>query len=228
MSHMFKVRTSQGHKMKNDYISKWKLFITSYLPLYIWLLFSNIKYQKLPKIFRKCLKIICEKGIEYLINNYRFWFVFLIVLISLITISICQIIQLFIGSRSEIQPLPRKMEISPESDSLMNYVVTYFTPLLSFNIHDLKSIVMNVLLFLLIGLMYVGSSATYLNPVLGIFGFRVFGVSGYPNAHHIISRLSFDDIETAKKRGDEIERYRIGDGIYIIKPKSLTKNKVRK
>lgn len=54
--------------------------------------------------------------------------------------------------------------------------------------------------------------------MLGIFGFRIFGVSGYPNAHHIISRLSYDEIETARKRRDKVERYRIGDGIYIIKP----------
>ncbi|PAK80971.1 hypothetical protein B8W98_07925, partial [Lentilactobacillus parakefiri] len=33
--------------MKNDCISKWKLFITSYLPLYLWLLLSNINYNKL-------------------------------------------------------------------------------------------------------------------------------------------------------------------------------------
>lgn len=111
------------------------------------------------------------------------------------------------------------MEISPESDSLMNYVVTYFTPLLSFDLNDMKSVMMNVLLFLLIGLMYVGSSATYLNPVLGVFGFKIFGVSGFPHAHHIISSFSFDEIETIKNRGDDVIRYRLGDGIYVIKGK---------
>lgn len=137
----------------------------------------------------------------------------------LILLSIIEIKQLFKGSGSEKKPLPLTMEISPESDSLMNYVVTYFTPLISFNMKDPKSILMNTLLFWLIGLMYVESSATYLNPVLGAFGFQIFGVSGFPNAHHIISRLSFDEIETVKKRGDEIIRYRLGDGIYVIKPK---------
>ncbi|WAM38912.1 hypothetical protein [Leuconostoc pseudomesenteroides] len=128
-----------------------------------------------------------------------------------------EIRQLFKGSGSESKALPENMEISPESDSLMNYVVTYFTPLISFNLYNPKSVIMNILLFLLIGLMYVGSSATYLNPVLGIFGFRIFGVSGFPNAHHIISRLSFDEIETVKKRRDHVIRYRLGDGIYIIR-----------
>ena len=32
--------------MQRDLFSKWTLFITSYLPLYLWLLFSNINYSK--------------------------------------------------------------------------------------------------------------------------------------------------------------------------------------
>ena len=111
------------------------------------------------------------------------------------------------------------MEISPESDSLMNYIVTYFTPLLSFDMNNTTSILMNSLLFLLIGLMYVGSNASYLNPVLGVFGFKIFGVTGFPHAHHIITNLSFDDIETARETDVELISYRLGDGIYILKRK---------
>ena len=196
--------------MKNDYFAKWSLFITSYLPLYIWILLSSIDFNK------KNLKTL-EISFE---NIVRFW------LLIFIIISILEIRGLFYASGSEIKILPVEMQISPESDSLMNYVVTYFTPLISFEIHDIKSVIMNILLFFLIGLMYVGSSATYLNPVLGIFGFKIFGVSGFPNAHHIISNLSFDEIETARKRGDSVLRYRLGDGIYIIKSIKKEKNKV--
>lgn len=57
------------------------------------------------------------------------------------------------------------------------------------------------------------------SPLSGIFGFKIFGVSGFPHAHHIISHFSFDEIETIKRRGDEIISYRLGDGIYVIKQK---------
>lgn len=191
--------------MKNDYFSKWKLFITSYLPLYLWLLLSNINYTKFD--YCECLEPTFANG-------------FRLSLVILILLSIWEIKQLFIGSGSEQRPLPMTMEVSPESDSLMNYVVTYFTPLISFDMTEMKSMIMNVFLFLLIGLMYVGSSATYLNPVLGIFGFKIFGVSGFPNAHHIISRFSFDEIETVKRREDAVIMYRLGDGIYVIRSKN--------
>ena len=213
--------------MKNDYFSKWGLFISSYLPLYFWLFLSNINYKKVSKAIIELIKTIIERNIvDYIKKNVdmsdnlnSFWVVFFVISVVLISVSIYQTVQLFIGSGSEVYILPKDMKINPESDSLMNYVVTYFTPLLSFDIHNFKSIMMNVLLFLLIGFMYVGSSAMYLNPVLGIFGYKVYAVSGMPKAHHIISKLTFDEIETDKTRRDEIERYKIVDGIYIIKPK---------
>lgn len=176
------------------------LFITSYLPLYLWLLFSNFNYNK-----------------DFLKGLKQYW-IFFGVLFILVCLSIYEIRQLFVGSGSENEMLPKDMEVSPESDSLMNYVITYFTPLISFNLAETQTVIMNVLLFCLIGLMYVGSSATYLNPVLGIFGFKIFGVSNFPNAHHIISKFSFDELETIRKRGDNIVRYRIGDGIFVIRP----------
>ena len=156
--------------MKNDYISKWFLFITSYLPLYIWLLLSNINYVELLKLNKKDLEISTKK-------------LFYFVLVVFIIISIVELIQLFKSSGSEIKKIPKEMEATPESDGLMNYIVTYITPLVSFDLSDIKSVIMNIALFLLIGLMYVGSSATYLNPVLGIFGFKIFEVSGLSLIH---------------------------------------------
>lgn len=207
--------------MKNDYMSKLGLFISSYLPLYLWLLLSNLNYKTVFSFLKnfnlKQVNIFVHFNLQPKIN-VRFKNLFVLTLLFLIIISIYEIRSLLIGDGSEKKPLPKSVVINPESDSLMNYVMTYFTPLVSFNIHDSKSIVMNVLLFCTIGLMYAGGSATYFNPVLGIFGFKVFGVSGYPKAHHIISSLSFDEIETAKKRGDDLIRYRLGDGVYMIRP----------
>ena len=191
--------------MQRDLFSKWTLFITSYLPLYLWLLFSNINYSKFSY----------ERLIAFDFDHKLIRTVFVV----LIFISVIKLWKLFKFDGKESIKIPRKMEISPESDSLMNYIVTYFTPLLSFDMNNTTSILMNSLLFLLIGLMYVGSNASYLNPVLGVFGFKIFGVTGFPHAHHIITYLSFDDIETARETDVELISYRLGDGIYILKRK---------
>lgn len=191
--------------MQRDIFSKWTLFITSYLPLYLWLLFSNINYSKFSY----------ERLIAFDFDHKLIRIVFVV----LIFISVIKLWKLFKFDGKESITIPRKMEISPESDSLMNYIVTYFTPLLSFDMNNTTSILMNLLLFLLIGLMYVGSNASYLNPVLGVFGFKIFGVTDFPHAHHIITNLSFDDIETSRETNVELTSYRLGDGIYILKRK---------
>ena len=188
--------------MQRDLFSKWTLFITSYLPLYLWLLFSNINYSKFS------LDRLIAFDFDHKIIRSVFVF--------LIFVSIFKLWILFKLDGKESIKISRRMEISPESDSLMNYIVTYFTPLLSFDMNNTTSIFMNSLLFLLIGLMYVGSNASYLNPVLGVFGFKIFGVTGFPHAHHIITNLSFDDIETARETDVELSKYRLGDGIYIL------------
>ena len=188
--------------MQRDLFSKWTLFITSYLPLYLWLLFSNINYSKFS------LDRLIAFDFDHKIIRSVFVF--------LIFVSIFKLWILFKLDGKESIKISRRMEISPESDSLMNYIVTYFTPLLSFDMNNTTSIIMNSLLFLLIGLMYVGSSASYLNPVLGVFGFKIFGVTGFPHAHRIITNLSFDDIETARETDVELSKYRLGDGIYIL------------
>ena len=188
--------------MQRDLFSKWTLFITSYLPPYLWLLFSNINYSKFS------LDRLIAFDFDHKIIRSVFVF--------LIFVSIFKLWILFKLDGKESIKISRRMEISPESDSLMNYIVTYFTPLLSFDMNNTTSIIMNSLLFLLIGLMYVGSSASYLNPVLGVFGFKIFGVTGFPHAHHIITNLSFDDIETARETDVELSKYRLGDGIYIL------------
>ena len=193
--------------MKDNCISNWGLFISSYLPLYVWLLYINSKQVSILLNFNIQFKT------KITTEN-----LFVLALLLLIIISSCEIESLLSGKGTELKPLPKNMVVNPESDSLMNYVVTYFTPLVSLNIHDSNSILMNACLFGTIGFMYVGSSATYLNPVLGMFGYKIFRVSGYPNVHHIISELSFSEIETAKKRGDDVKQYPVGDGVYMIKP----------
>ena len=191
--------------MQRDLFSKWTLFITSYLPLYLWLLFSNINYSKFS----------LDRLIAFDFDHKIIRSVFVV----LIFISVVKLWKLFKFDGKECIKIQRDMEISPESDSLMKYIFKYFNTLLSFDMNNTTSIFMNSLLFLLIGLMYVGSNASYLNPVLGVFGFKIFGVTGFPHAHHIITNLSFDEIETARATDIELTSYRLGDGIYILKRK---------
>lgn len=164
-------------------------------------------------------KIDYSKDISRQFIENRSYFAILLVLII---ISIIQLVILLLGNGKEAKPLPGKMTISPESEALMNYVVTYITPILSLEIGDIPSIIANATLFIIIGLIYVGSSVTFLNPLLGILGYKIFAVSDFPGAHHLISKLSFDDLEKARNNQELVRQFRIGEGVYTIKKKKLT------
>lgn len=110
------------------------------------------------------------------------------------------------------------MKISPESDSLMNYVITYIMPFLTLDLNNTKTLLGNLFLFVVIGLIYVGFSTTFLNPVLGLMGYKVFGVDGFEGGHHFISKLSYDELERSIRQEEGIDTYRIGEGIYMVKP----------
>lgn len=187
--------------MQNGYIQKWMMFISSYFPLYIWLLLAAVPWTKL--------------NVRSHQNNQLIWFVCVLIVFSLI--SLCQIFILLKGSGAVRKPLSKELLITPESDSLMNYIITYITPFLTLDVTKTITLVQNLFLFVVIGLIYVGSSATFLNPVLGLLGYKIFGVSGDSNAHHIISKLSFDEVERAIRNTEEVLQFRIGEGVYIIR-----------
>ncbi|WP_153551514.1 hypothetical protein [Ligilactobacillus murinus] len=189
--------------MLNGYLQKWLFFISSYFPLYFLMIFCKIDYSK------NIRKQISEN-----------W-VYFITLSVFILVSIYQLIKLFLADGKKAKPLPKKMSISPESEALMNYVVTYITPILSLEIGNTPSMITNGTLFIIIGLIYVGSSVTFLNPLLGVLGYKIFAVTDFPGAHHLISKLSFDELEKSRNNQEIVQQFRIGEGVYVIKNKKM-------
>ncbi|NMM93119.1 hypothetical protein [Bifidobacterium oedipodis] len=192
--------------MHNTYFDKWILYFSSYLPLYFILGFKE------TDIFPEGETV---NYYQWIVEQGRSNFLFYIVLVVLITISVFDLIRL-LEKRNRKQIKLGNFQINPESDSLMNYVITYFPPLLTLEIDNTKSLLVNALIFLIIGCIYVGSSATFLNPVLGVLGYRIFAIEGAAHAHHIISSLTFDELERVKVENRTVHTKRIGEGVLLI------------
>ena len=185
------------------------LFISSYFPLYLWLIFSNLDYSKiikcgpiLPCFFKdvSLLKIIV-----------------LFILILLCFISVIPIRKIIIADGQEELTIGESVQIKPVSDSFMNYLITYLTPLMSFDIQSLQNVVMNFSLFALIGFLYIGGNAIYLNPVLGLFGFKIYECEDFKEGHHIITKLDYNSLQANKGKENGFLRYVISDGVLSIK-----------
>lgn len=69
------------------------------------------------------------------------------------------------------------VKIENVSADTMSFVASYFFPLVSFSVNEKwRHFIVLVLLFILIGLIYIKSNIYYLNPTLIVFGYKIYRV----------------------------------------------------
>lgn len=90
--------------------------------------------------------------------------------------------------------------------------MTYIIPLLSSNFDKKPAIIVNFILFLLIGYLYIRLNLIYLNPLWAIFGFITYRTN---NEKIIISNMSYEELNKRKQTG--IFGYYILNDIFVAK-----------
>lgn len=173
-----------------SYIVKSGLFLSSYFPLYIILLLKNTKFV-----------IQCSAWDRKLCY-------FLIIDILLILLSVCFVICVSKGGKSN-SFLVEKLE--RPSDDAINYIFAYIAPIISFNLDNTDSIIVNIGLFTLIWYMYIKLDLLYINPLLLIFGF----ISYKTKNGYFISNLDFYDLKVYE--GRRVSGYFLSNNIFIFK-----------
>lgn len=143
----------KGDRVLNILI-KLMMFISSYFPLYLMLI---ILYS------RKIISGFAEKN--------RVWIMFFIVLLIFIFISFGSIILLKSGTgkrKKNVNTLER------HDDTVISYIMTYIIPLIANEDSSVEVYVVNILLFILIGYIYLRLNLIYLNPLWAMFGHIVY------------------------------------------------------
>lgn len=180
--------------------AKWLLFITSYVPLYLLLFLNNlgikewsdwIKFNILRQAFGK--------------NLYFNW--------VMIILSVCSVVILIcfglLKSNSSIKY--QSGTIRNSSGDILNYFITYLFPMLSMDINSSGSIIVNCLVFWLIGLLYVEGNMLYLNPMLILFRYHVIQMGDKV----LITRKNIVELQQFIAWERKIEVHKICDEIYI-------------
>lgn len=188
--------------MQGSYFQKWKLFLSSYLPLYLWLIFGKIEYTK--------------KFFENIFSSYKWiYFGILILFLVLSVVQLCSVV-FQIGGGRERKSIPSEVNFTPENEMLMSYVITYVVPFLSIDLDKPETLISNFVLFIVIGAIYVGNNSLFLNPVLGLIGYKIYGIENYPGIYKCISKMSFDELNSCKINQKTILRYKLSDGVYLF------------
>lgn len=176
------------------------LFISSYFPLYIFIVV--IKYESILNSF------FIEDG--YLSKLLFFILVFLII------ISICVACVIKFTNISSNQR--RIISVERDSDSIISYIFTYIIPIMSaFNDTSVSYsfILVNLLLFLMVWYLYIKLSILYLNPLLAAIGYIPYRV----NDGIILTDMTYNELLEFKRLNINIQGESIVSGIFLAKRK---------
>lgn len=179
--------------MRNrNIIVKLMMFISSYFPLFIMVL---ILWHK--------------KIVKNAHQGQVLWIFFLIIIILMILISFLSFVLLIKGSYSKIINVKH---ISRPDDTVLSYIMTYVIPLISGDEVSTELFIVNFLLFILIGYIYIRLNLIYLNPLWAIFGYVIYRMG---DGIIIITNIPFVRINKL----DNLRGYYLSNGIFVAHSK---------
>lgn len=182
--------------MKRNFI-KCVLFISSYFPLYIFLLILNIeRYNSKEELNSLPIKI------------------FLGSMLIAIILSIASL--LFIKYSSYGTKKIKVENIERPDDTIISYIMTYIIPILTVNDINKYEIIVNIFLFILIGYLYIRLNLLYLNPLWSSFGYISYRIN---NDTVLITNYSISELKNLIKNNQEIRGFFMSNDIFIAKKK---------
>lgn len=104
-------------------------------------------------------------------------------------------------------------KISGKDTEAMSYIVTYLIPFLDIKIDELSSSLSLLLLFLVVGVLYVHSNLIYINPTLNLMKYHLFEIElEGGNTSALLSKRRFVE------RGASIPVVSLGEQILLEVP----------
>jgi phosphoglycerol transferase MdoB-like AlkP superfamily enzyme len=157
------------------------LFISSYIPLYLIVILLNHQ------------------------NGTVFWFFLILSIVLMILFFIIYFVMVNTsGDYLKIDKVENVNKINVE------YLVTYLLPFLNVNFNDIYYTISILIIFFVIGFIYVNSDMLYTNPTLNLFGFSIFKCQAGSEEIVVITRKG-------KNQMRKSEVVQIGSDIYMGK-----------
>lgn len=159
-------------KIKSRVSIKIMMFISSYFPLYIMLL---ILYNK-------------EIHNAFYTKN-KYYIIFFISIIILIFLSLFSV---YLLKKTSGTRYKRFTTIERTDDMILSYMMTYLFPLLVSSDSSNEVKIVNILVFILIGYIYIKMDLIYLNPLWAFLNFRIYRCD---NDIMLISDIPYHDLK---------------------------------
>lgn len=178
------------------YLARGLMFISSYFPLYIFLLILQFKVYK---------------NIDF---SLTFKDIYMIIFFSSMIIFIgISFISMYLLYKSTGNKKFKIKDVKRSNDSVISYIFTYILPILSFSLDDFAISLVNFLIFVLVGFLYIKLDLMYLNPLWTLQGYTSYEMDN----KYIITDISYNDLK--RNNNEELIGYSLTNGIIVIKEK---------
>ena len=135
--------------------------------------------------------------------------IFTILLVLLILVSVVSIILLKQGQGTREKVISN---LENPDDTVLSYIMTYIIPLVTNGDNSNEAYIVNVILFVLIGYIYLRLNLIYLNPLWAIFGYLIYRDS---NREIVITNISREELRHMEK----LKGYYISNDIFVAHKK---------
>lgn len=191
------------------------MFLSSYSPLYLFIITLNYSIVDIKISLRKILDI----------NQINSNDIILYILISLTIISNMILYILLITSKRYSEPV-KILEIQNGNEKVLDYILAYIvsfvcTDFAQITNNDSKGIITAILIQILLGYLYCKSNMFYINPVLNFIGYDIYLIKT-SNDNFVLLSKDKDSInkiqdDIIKNGFKNIELNYFSKGIYISK-----------
>ncbi len=134
------------------------IYICNYIPLFVLVFLNEIRKADDN-----------HKNICFVISEYKTYWIILL-LASLI--SICVLIYKWLKNAQRSYEVPGELKII--NTDILNYFVTYLIPLLSLDLSSIYSIIINSIIFAIIGVFHTKSDMLHYNLLLVLMGYNIY------------------------------------------------------
>ncbi|WP_246616563.1 hypothetical protein [Vagococcus lutrae] len=189
-------------------IRKFTFYLSSFLPLYLLLFIQNVKIRDKN---HKRLNVHAFFS-QFFITSSGSVKVFWIALTILIVLSILGIVIFVKVYRKSPGRRVTLKAVDYVHEDTMGYIVTYIVPMISMDINSYRSLLVNFLLFLIIGSFYVKNDQIFMNPLYNFLGYNVFSAED----RVYITRIKKHEIRVISKNNTFVRINNILGDIYLL------------
>lgn len=197
--------------------SKWILFVSSYIPLYIIFIVSNVF-----DIYNEHSKVVILKNysVGMLMDSIEVNIFLIITFTALIVISSILLCIIF-WSASKSSNFKNITDIEINNKIVNDYILVYILPFISVQSNDVKQLTIFLLVFITIGIISVKNDLVYINPVLYLLKYNIYiiKIDANRSSSMLITKytvLEFKEKGICKNDAINIRISRISSNIYYL------------